>query len=315
MEIMGQLDEAKGCLPPLESERWLTALTLMIVVSTALWAQEPVTCSGESLSDTVVRLALCGALDYDGLHVVPSRGASEAGHSGGFFHFAADSPRTIRALADSGADFREALVDFFSIDTPGAAHRMQAARLLGVWKEARTGNTDQQQVEAAGPALARNLRRLAGGCCFLTWSQNSQERDAGPVQDGLLGAETLSQVVSLDAEERCISGTTRPGDGITWRCCSTGQRYVQRNVSPALRQLTDFEGFRMNDVMFVHVWGMLAIKTSGRPIVTGLTDGTLDEHMKWLMSARTLKLELDMSQRVVRNPPSGFCMTYEFYAV
>ena len=58
----------------------------------------------------------------------------------------------------------------------------------------------------------------------------------------------------------------------------------------------DVEGFRTTYEMFL----------------TGVTDGTWDEHMRWLMDATTCKLEFDISQGIVRFPSWDPCMTYDF---
>ena len=57
------------------------------------------------------------------------------------------------ALADSEAHFTDALLDFVNIGkSEEGSHRMQAARLIGFWQQARTRDSAQQQVEAAARA-------------------------------------------------------------------------------------------------------------------------------------------------------------------
>ena len=57
---------------------------------------------------------------------------------------------------------------------------------------------------------------------------------------------------------------------------------------------------RLKYAIFLKVWRMLAITTPTRSILTGLTNETWAERMKWLMFAKTFKLEL------------GFCSSVPF---
>ena len=118
---------------------------------------------------------------------------------------------------DSEAELKASMQVLFSIDrSQGAQHILESAKLITVWKQARVRSDTQPQVEASARAHGLPLELPHG-----TWgnllkgfatkfgdkvpkqelpSQSYFEQLEEMLQDGLLYAKSLTQVVSLEAE-------------------------------------------------------------------------------------------------------------------
>ena len=113
------------------------------------------------------------------------------------------------------------------------------------------------------------------------------------------------------------SATQLPQQRCQPSCTSNTRRHASHHVArflngPTLPRKNRLSTFRMMYAIFLKVWRMLAITTPRRSILTGLTNGTWAEHMKFLMFAKTFKLEFDITQGVVRYLSRHRCMTYDF---
>ena len=114
------------------------------------------------------------------------------------------------------------------------------------------------------------------------------------LQDGLLYAESLTQVVSLEAElqhKRSASDSSNSHHVAMFFDGSTLKSKRRLSSPPP----TDFESFREKYEVITNVWRFLAIKTPGRPVLAGMERDTWDQHRRWLMDNKTFKLQFEVS--------------------
>ena len=232
------------------------------------------------------------------------------------------------ALADSEAELKASMQVLFGIDrSQGVQHILESAKLITVWKQARVRSDTQRQVEASARAHGLPLELPHG-----TWgnllkgfatkfgdtvpkqelpSQSYFEQLEEMLQDGLLYAESLTQVVSLEAELQHMRSASDSSNShhVAMYFDGTTLKSKRRLSSPPP---SDFESFREKYEVITNVWRFLEIKTPGRPVLAGMVHDTWDQHRRWLMDNKTFKLQFEVSPGVWRLPSWELCLAYDF---
>ena len=174
---------------------------------------------------------------------------------------------------------------FGIVKAKGGKHRLQTAKLLGVWQQARTRNDTKQNIKAAGRAHELPLELLHGGWRNLFKALASTHGPKTPknempacsysdhleevIQDGLLRAETVLRIVCLESEElHLISNGAETSHHVAMYSTLMSKKRLTSS------QPVDIESFRMNYATFLNVWRMLCLRTPGRPVLQGVTGAT-----------------------------------------
>ena len=61
----------------------------------------------------------------------------------------------------------------------------------------------------------------------------------------------------------------------------------------------------------MNVWRLLAIKTPGRPELTGSTDKTWDDQKRWLTGSTRSNIKFDVAPGVFKQPSCELRMAYD----
>ena len=173
------------------------------------------------------------------------------------------------SLADDLPDLREALSEMFNVDKKhGPLHRLEASKLVEVWQQAKARTETQQKVESTARAHGMPVELPAGSWENLMKAFQDQYGSSIPpkelpaqsyfevleemVQDRVFYAESLAQVVSLDAENKHrLANPETHSQHIAMLFDGSTIRPKRRLVSSMPE---DLEGFRAKYEIIANVW-------------------------------------------------------------
>ena len=216
------------------------------------------------------------------------------------------------ALADSEAELKSSMQVLFGID-----HILESAKLITVWKQARVrSDAHGLPLELPHGTWGNLLKGFATKFGYTVPkqelpSQSYFEQLEEMLQDGLLYAESLTQVVSLEAELQHMRSASDSSNShhVAMYFDGTTLKSKRRLSSPPP---SIFESFREKYEVITNVWRFLEIKTPGRPVLAGMVHDTWDQHRRWLMDNKTFKLQFEVSPGVWRLPSWDLCIAYDF---
>ena len=124
------------------------------------------------------------------------------------------------------------------------------------------------------------------------------------VQDRVLYAESLAQVVSLGTENK-----HRLANPDTMQCFDGSTIRPKRRLVSSMPD--DLEGFRTKYEIIANVWRMMKLRSPGRAVLVGLTENTWETHRRWLMDSKRFAMELEVAPGVMKAPGWHLCLSYE----